>query len=179
MHVHSGPLPVDAIVRFLRIGIDHGEAGLVLTTPSHAERLRQALGPADARCTFLDADAELARCTTGPMVDPGRFHDVVAGRLRVAREGGNGGVRVWSELASLLCARGEHAAALEVEHLWGLLLRGQRAAVLCTFPSRAFTGWGEEVLDAVSREHGRRDVSAPRGRRAPRRATKRPSARRR
>jgi hypothetical protein len=153
LQVYAGDLPAADIARFLRTGLDNGEAGLVIATPANAFRIRQALGDAQARCVFLDASVELARFMVDGQPDPGRFHDALSPALRQAQRRGNGGVRAYGEMVAILCQRGQHQAAVHVEQLWNLLLRGQPVALLCAYPLQAFAGIGHHYLAAVQGEH--------------------------
>ena len=151
--VHDGAFPAADVARFLRVGLDGGEAGLVIATPENAFRIRQALGVAQHKCVFLDAAVEVERFMRDGRPDPGRFHDLLAPALRAAQRQGNGGVRAYGELVAVLAGRGEHEAAVEVEHLWNLLLRGQPVALLCAYPTQAFAGLAQRFLANVRHEH--------------------------
>lgn len=160
LQVYGSDLPADDIARFLRIGIDEGEAGLVIATPANAFRIRQALGEAQAKCVFLDASVELSRFMVDDQPDPGRFHDLLSPALREAQRRGNGGVRAYGELVAILCERGQHEAAVHVEQLWNLLLRGQPVALLCAYPLQVFAGIGHHYLASVQAEHAHASPTA-------------------
>lgn len=153
LQVYGGAVPADDIARFLRIGLDNGEAGLVIATPANSFRIRQALGDAQSKCVFLDASVELSRFMVEDHPDPGRFHDLLSPALREAQRHGNGGVRAYGEMVAILCQRGQHEAAIHVEQLWNLLLRGQSVALLCAYPLQAFAGIGHHYLASVQSEH--------------------------
>lgn len=154
LNVYSGKFPAHDIARFLRTGLDNGESGLVIATPENAFRIRQALGPAHEKCVFLDAAVELERyMRPDGRPDPGRFHDVLGPALRSAQRRGNGGVRAYGEMVAILAERGNHDAAVEVEHLWNLLLHGQPVALLCAYPMHVFAGFGQRFLGDVRQEH--------------------------
>src|SRR5688572_4736676 len=60
--VHGELFPAADAARFLRAGLDEGEAGLVIATADHAALIRAALGDIEGDCAFLDATTELGRC---------------------------------------------------------------------------------------------------------------------
>jgi hypothetical protein len=57
----------DALVPFLREGVDAGHANLVVLEPAKNERLREALGDAAEHVHFFDAREWLARPGTSLM----------------------------------------------------------------------------------------------------------------
>ena len=161
LNVYSGKFPAQDIARFLRVGLDNGEAGLVIATPENAFRIRQALGDAHERCVFLDAAVELERyMRPDGHPDPGRFQELLGPALKAAQKRGNGGVRAYGEMVAILAERGNHVAAVEVEHLWNLLLAGQPVALLCAYPMHVFAGLGQRFLGDVRHEHAPMPTSA-------------------
>ncbi len=93
------------------------------------------IGNAVERLQFVDADVVLPRIMRGEALDPARargfFGDLFA---RIGSFPADGSIRLYGELVDVLCERGHHAAALEVEGLVpGLFEVEPRLSILCGY----------------------------------------------
>ena len=131
-----------------------------LRAASALQLLAGRLGPAGsngkARYLALDAAELLGRFMVGGAPDPQRFGDVVGEVLRDAAGRGNGEVRAYGEMVALLCAEGNHQAAVQLEELWNDLARVHRFSLLCSYPLDAFPRREHQALfEHVCAAHSR------------------------
>ena len=144
---------VGSVASFLCRALGRGESALVIATPEHRQGIAaglQARGvdPASAResgrYVELDAAETLATITTDGKPDPNRFSFVedILGRLRAVSRGEHNRVAIFGEMVSLLCARAEPEAALQLEQLWNKFAK--------TFPITLFCGYAADSFDRAA-----------------------------
>jgi len=161
------PFLVDTLVRFVGGGLGAGEAAILLATESHVKQLEARLDQlgfdvararASGRYVVMDAAATLADLLVDGWPDAGRFFERMGAAIeRAARRGSD--VRVFGEMASLLCADGRNEAALQLERLWAELGRERPFSLLCTYPLAAFAS-GEQGRHFLAVCDAHADVAA-------------------
>src|SRR5215472_14481789 len=121
---------LEAAARFVGAALERGEAGVVIATLDHragiAERLeRRGLSVIrtreEGRYVEVDADQMLAAVMPAGRLDPIRFAEMLGDTTRrasAAARDEHHRLAVFGEAVSLLCSRGEHEAALQLEQLW-------------------------------------------------------------
>lgn len=134
---------LNAAARFLAHALTRGEAGVVIATQEHrrgiAEQLQaRGIDVARARETDqyveVDADEMLSNIMPEGRIDAVRFagmlEDVIA-EANAATGGKHRRAAVFGEAVSVLCARGEFEAAVELEQLWNGLAQMRSCILLC------------------------------------------------
>jgi PAS domain S-box-containing protein len=133
----DGDVMLDEVATFLGQAVRRDGKGIVIATQDHIDVLRRRLGPAAVRVAWMDADAMLAQFMVDGRPDPARFEAAV-GTAVVAACAGGATVHAFGEMVALLCARGCHDAALELEALWNGLAQRQVFSLFCAYPWDAF-----------------------------------------
>ncbi len=157
---------VDSVRTFISIGINEGEAGIVIATPEHAAAIEAALErdvdvPAARRrglLITLDAADTLARLMDGDVIDPLRFEEVVGGLLPRAAEGGRK-ARVFGEMVAVLWSEGNARAVMKLEDAWNRLARTRPFRLFCAYPTDAFDADDTSAVTAVCNRHSQVVVS--------------------
>lgn len=154
---------LDAVTRFLAIGLRAGELAIVVATPAHraalegclhAEGLDLCAARAAGGYVALDAAETLAEFMVTGTPDSIRFNEVIGGLITQA--GSNRPVRIFGEMVALLAADGEYAAALRLEALWNALQQRQAFTLLCAYPLHEFgDAAGGDNLGPVCAAHSR------------------------
>jgi signal transduction histidine kinase len=157
---------LEASARFLGAALVHGEAGVVLASRQHragiAECLqRQGIDLECARVTGkyveLDADEILSRITVAGHLEEARFLEImghVIVKAKAAVGGAQRNLAVFGEAVSILCARGEAAAALELEQFWDKLVRAHSFKLLCAYAANSFDRAADaEVFNKICAAH--------------------------
>lgn len=142
---------VEALSRFIREGLDAGEACVVVAARAHraplearmeAAQLDIASAQAYDDLIWLDVDETLARFMVNGMPQPRRFFEVIGGVIARAAMGGRH-VRVFGEMVAELWWEGNQAAALRLEELWNELSDAvQPFSLCCAYPMDGFAGEG-------------------------------------
>ncbi|HEY0856556.1 MAG TPA: ATP-binding protein [Albitalea sp.] len=142
-------LLLDEVVDFVDGALRAGDAGLVIATQAHLaeierrlQGMRLAVGAPlwyPGEFIGLDAARTLAQFMTEGWPDEERFTSVVGDVIARASNGGQRGVRAFGEMVALLCAAGNHAAAIRLEELWCELGRHQAFSLFCAYPLNLFT----------------------------------------
>jgi hypothetical protein len=138
----------ETVLRFLGSGLANGDGVIVIATASHLDglhaRLRRnsidvvrALGT--GQLTWLDAEETLSTFMVDGRVDAERFIETIGPVVARSKETCNGHVRAYGEMVDVLCRRSEHKAALELEHLWNLLVVATPLTLLCGYGARSFS----------------------------------------
>jgi hypothetical protein len=150
----------DALVGFVRQGLEAGDHVFVVATKEHWESasshlLRDGLqidaDIASYRLTVCNAADLLGRCMRGCTIHPERFNTAVAEPLRQLRARGCQ-LRAYGEMVDLLAADGDLANVLRLEELWSDLLLTEPIDVLCGYSSRNFRG-PHTTLSQICRTH--------------------------
>ena len=120
------------VADFLDSALRSGGAAIAIATAARLEELRHCLAglgsPAGqpawypGQLILLDAGHTLAQCMVDGWPDPARF-GAAFGAVMASACGGGRMVHGFSEMAALLCADGQYAAALRVDQLWNELTR--------------------------------------------------------
>jgi CheY-like chemotaxis protein len=115
------------------------------------------LASARDRIVFVDADDALRRIMDRDEFLPARLEALVSGLVRDAQGGGHGGtIRLYGEMVHMLCARGQHAAAVRLEQLWTAILPETPIALLCGYALDDFRqGAHASAFQAVCEQHTR------------------------
>lgn len=136
----------ETMTGFVGTALHAGGAAIIVATAAHRDVFEETLREsgidieyainADRYITF-DAAELLERLVVGGVPDAGRLEGVIGSIL--ARAGGGGRrVRVYDEMAALLCAAGETAAAVSLEGFWNDVAEKHEFALLCAYPMSAF-----------------------------------------
>ena len=137
---------VEAVSRFVSIGLVAGEAAIVVATPPHREQLDACLrahgvdlatASAQGQYIALDAAETLAQFMVDDWPDASRFADVV-GNIIAGAGSRYPHVRVFGEMVALLWTAGHGDAALQIEGLWHDLVKTYAFPLLCAYPIRDF-----------------------------------------
>jgi len=122
------------------------------------------------RIRFVNADEAIAQVVRGDGLDPERAERFCVELVsHLPPSGANSRVRMYSELADVLCGRGQHTTALQVEGFAGLLFALEpRLSILCGYRIAHFAGNKHaSALRAVCGKHPYvlmpDDVPAPTG----------------
>jgi hypothetical protein len=158
---------------FIAEGLAKGESVIMIATPQHLSRLAHLLGSngvdlmrplAEDRYIALDAAVALS-CF---MVDDRPNEEMLASLVsylikRASRNGRR--IRAFSEMVSLLWARGNQSATVRLEHLWNQYCRDYRFCMLCSYPKAGFTSNPAQSVAEICAHHtrffGREDQGWP------------------
>ncbi len=140
---------LDEVVDFVDGALRAGDAGVVIATQEHLAQIERRLQgmrlAVGARLWYpgefvaLEADSVLSQFMVEGWPDEERFAAVVGGVITRASNGGQRGVRAFGEMVALLCADGNHAAAIRLEELWCELGRHHAFSLFCAYPLSLFT----------------------------------------
>ena len=144
----DGPALNHNVGRYLWEGLNAGEGLLVIATQEHTEAFADELerlgvdplaAVQETRLRFLDAQETLDRFMVDGQPDWARFEQTVnaaLGALRTA--GGTSRHRAYGEMVGLLWARGQRAAAIQLESLWNALRQTNGLQLFCGYPIDVF-----------------------------------------
>ena len=135
---------VDSVTQFMREGLYHGDAAIIIATAEHRtaiDRELQASGidGAKHRLFSLDAAETLSRFMVNGEPNPKKFFKVVGG-LVAEVSAKSKGIRAFGEMVAILWAEGNRKAALQLEELWNELGRAHSFTLFCAYPRSAFKG---------------------------------------
>lgn len=138
----------EAVTRYLRAGLDAGEAAIVIARPEHRARFA-----VQGEVLFLDAEETLGRMMANGMPQWPLFYEYIGGLIAQLRQQ-RPAVRAYGEMVDLLWQRGEREAAIRLEEYWNELGRLQRFSLFCAYymdplDSRSYGG----ALESVCRAH--------------------------
>jgi excisionase family DNA binding protein len=145
---------VDGVVDFISPALRNGDAGLVVSTPTHRHDIEQRLetagvdvllAQAEGRYIPLDAAETLSQFMLDGAPDPSRFEDTIA-RVISRTDGHGRGMRIFGEMVALLVAQGNPDAAIRLEALWNELQTKYPFSLLCGYRMEEMRG---EALAAV------------------------------
>lgn len=123
-------------------GLERGAGVIILATPGHtAEILRHVTRAGlnadglrqDGRFVVLDAEATLARVMRDGRPAATEFRRVIGPLVEHLCRTGSAGCRVYSEMVSVLWAKGKRRSAIELEGLWNTLVETQQVSLLSTY----------------------------------------------
>jgi CheY-like chemotaxis protein len=92
---------------------------------------RGGMSDAISAIRFVDADAALGGFMDGRNTDPSDFEKSLSALWNDLRPNGDGLVRIYGELADLLCAADNHDAALSLEQYGQRLMDERPVSILC------------------------------------------------
>lgn len=155
---------IDEIWRFIGPGIQLGETAVVIATEAHLAALDAKYTiehSADASPTAtpppyltLNAETILSEILVDGWPDRSRFDAIIGEILQHATNNGLHTVRVYGEMVALLCAEGNQAAAVELEHLWNELGQQYPFSLLCGYPLHAFANEEDgQAFGAICASH--------------------------
>jgi signal transduction histidine kinase/ActR/RegA family two-component response regulator len=149
---------VDSICRFVNAGLDSGETVVVAATDDHLNAVNSRLSQrgvdvvaalTTGHYVTVNAEKTLAQVKKDGHISPARFNEILGGTmLRTALSGRH--VRVFGELVALLCAEGNHKAAVQLENLWNDLKLKHRFSLFCAYPMQGFS---QSSIEAVCNTH--------------------------
>ncbi len=157
---------LNALESFVASGLRRGESVIVVATAAHLHALEQRLRMGN----WIDIDrarwedryiAILARETLDKILvdewpDAQRFDDAIMQLLRRARgQEQRREVRIFSEMVSLLWARGRAGAVHRLEHLWHELVKCQSVPLFCAYPREGFGEEAQATLRQICAAHDR------------------------
>ena len=138
---------VQAACRYIADGLRRGEAVVIVATQAHWSRMVGKLATkrsidlvdavANGQLRHIDVEVVLSGLLENGMPHDSRFHEH-AGNLVERALGQFGNVRILTELAGMLWASGNRAAAVRVEELWNGLAKRLSFTLLCTYRSDGF-----------------------------------------
>lgn len=145
---------------FLSVGVNDGDAAVVIATPAHREAIEEELDRTmdlDAAreqglYRALDASHTLSLFSADGHIDAERFISVIGGVLGAAGRGGRR-VRVFGEMVALLWEQGDVPAALELEDRWNELADTHAFRLFCAYPARGFDTADTTTLTGVCNRH--------------------------
>lgn len=138
---------IEELSKFLWGGLQAGQAGIVIATPSHRAELERQLKAHNVlsgasfqtdQYIALDAAETLSQFMVDGWPDAQRFADILGSVIRRATRDGNRRVRAFGEMVALLWAEGLHEAAIRLEELWDDLIRAHSLSLLCAYPIEGF-----------------------------------------
>ncbi len=155
---------VNSISGFIGEGLREGEAGIIVATKDRRDgvdkRLRSygldtAAASARGQYISLDASETLALFMVDGSPKPDRFAEIIGAMIARAAEGRRR-VRIFGEMVALLCGKGNHKAAIDLEKLWNNLREDHAFSLFCAYPMNGFGGQGmSEPFAGVCVEHSR------------------------
>lgn len=152
---------VMAVAEYLIYGIQSGDACIVAATASHLKQIHSIVRSftteldaviADGRYVPIEAEEALSKIMVEGRPDPERFSATVGMCVeRAARRPGR--VRIFGELVSVLCSRGNAAAAVELEDLWNDLQKEHEFSLFCAYSMSAMDSAGRHQIGEVCDRH--------------------------
>jgi PAS domain S-box-containing protein len=139
-----------SVGRYLSLGLQQGDAVLVIATPQHQTAITRQLNllgcnPESAvyrgQIAFLEAGATLARFMLAGEPDWDRFQNVVGSEMHRLRASCSlsGAFRAYGEMVGVLWSAKEFSAAIRLEEYWNRLLQANPFKLFCGYPINIFT----------------------------------------
>jgi KaiC/GvpD/RAD55 family RecA-like ATPase len=153
-----------SVTKYLAVGFDLGEPGVVIATPAHWELFGERLAESGWNAERIeqsgllfcaDAETTLAAVMDGDRPSFDRF-DAVVGRLldQVGARFPKRRIRVFGEMVDLLREQANTAGAAAVEELWNRLARRRSFSLLCGYQLDVFDRDAQaSVLPQICRSH--------------------------
>jgi hypothetical protein len=126
--------------RYLREGLERGDALILITTPEHQEAFARQLASDGAavpedRVLFLDSARTQDRIMAHGELDLVSVRKAVHEAIGKAREHAtSSGVRVYGDLVGHLWQRGEYVAAIALEEFWNDIISASGLEAFCGYP---------------------------------------------
>jgi len=132
---------VSIISKYLMHGIRLGDKCVVVTTPKHIKKIENTLSRSlrglfqtvqeDGLFIAFDAEDVLAEFMVGDTPDAVLFEKKVAPILETTPDART---RIFGEMVAILVARGNPAAAVELERLWNQMRLKCAFSLFCAYP---------------------------------------------
>lgn len=162
----------EVVADYLMVGVETGEYLLILLTPAHQSAVLQRLEAAgldtaaaiaSGRLVTRNAEALLQAIMHDGMPDAALFESHILADIEALAPRP---IRAYGELVNLLCAEGQHAAAVRLEAFWHAACQRLPLTLLCSYVIRHFEE-AHEAFEAVCDHHSRVLPAEPFGRLAP------------
>jgi hypothetical protein len=131
----------EAVSEYLGIGLERGEAGIVIARPEHRADFESGLAgrgidvegaKQSGQLRFFEAQATLDQFMVDGKPDWNSFHAVVGGAIAELKLQ-YPAVRAYGEMVDVLWQRGERGAAIRLEELWNELGKLQTYSLFCAY----------------------------------------------
>ena len=147
-------LLLEAVIAFIRVGLEMQDTVLVLATKTLREAIAGALRPEElARKSlfFFDAEEWLSRFMINDWPDESRFMDAMSIGLTLSQ---SARVRVFQEMTSLLWTQATPDAVIRLEELFNELISQKPIKLLCAYPHAHFCEKeGSQFQDKICELH--------------------------
>jgi two-component system, cell cycle response regulator DivK len=147
------------LAEFVTEGVRRGERIVLLVTPAHWASIRESLVwcdidfdavMRDEQIIVVDAASVLSEIVHSGSIDTQRFKSLLDDTLARVQPP----LRLFGEVMSLIAARGQLDAAIEIEELSHALAHGTQSSVLCAY-DRLHLGGRPDNAQRVERCHDR------------------------
>lgn len=146
--------------------IGAGGACIAIATPGHLQQLEIRLeangidcklAEAQGRFISLNAEGTLSGFTVNGRLDARLFKQTIEPELARAKAGlrlKTGPIVAFGEMVAILWARGDHEAAIQLEHLWNEFAQHENFSLRCAYPIGGFAQAGDaELFREICNEH--------------------------
>ena len=154
---------MESLVGFVRDGERAGDAMVLIASSDHRQMLTRLLAAdgmdveaaiAGDRLILLDAESTLESFMAQGAPDPEKFRAVIGAAVARARSSGRP-VRAFGEMVAILWDRGQHAAMMQLEHIWHVYCQRDDLALFCAYPRRGFDARSIDALQGICGAHSR------------------------
>lgn len=156
----------EAVVAHVMSALQCGGAAILIANKTHGAAFANGLARAghnlealraEGRLVELNASEALGRFMRDGWPDPALFQEVVGGLVaQTLARAPTPRLAAYGEMVAVLCAEGNHAAAVQLESLWNQLGERHSFALFCAYPLSVFAGEGhDKTLASVCAAHGR------------------------
>jgi PAS domain-containing protein len=149
----------EAVHAHMRGALEADGAAILIATNDHATAFAKRLAAEghdleslreQGRLVVLNAAETLAKFMRDGWPDPERFDEVVGSLVaETSRRIAGGQLAAFGEMVALLCADGNHAAAIQLERLWNQLGERHPFRLCCAYPLQVFAGQGSDKALAL------------------------------
>ena len=147
-------LLLEAVIAFIKIGLEMQDAVLVLPTKTFREAIGAALQPevlAKKTLLFFDAEELLPQSLINGWPDESRFTDAMRIGLMLSKRPR---IRVFQEMTSLLWTQATPDAVIRLEELFSELITQNPIKLLCAYPLSHFCEEeGSQFQDKICELH--------------------------
>lgn len=147
------------VARYVADAVHAGSHALVIAQAGTLQQVdlefhqRQLDTAGGGRLLTLDAEAVLEKISVDGKPDPHLFDAVVGSAVRSLCDGGRP-LAVYGEVVGVLCERGQHDEAVQLEDMWNALLAGKRVSLFCGYARSLFeTPEGAPFYERVRATH--------------------------
>ena len=161
-------LLIHALADYVSRGFDNKECVIIIATEQHLGMLNRkledrnydifSLARKDMYITLIASDLLNEFMVDGWPVK-NLFEEAIQPVLQKAIRS-NKRIRAFGEMVMLLWKRGLHGATIHLEHLWNELAEEYDFALLCAYPSQAFTHGLESAIQHVCKAHSKVIIAA-------------------